>query len=41
MALKATGLAIGLAIDQGKVRSFDKQIKQYESVYLPKTTQKL
>lgn len=40
-ALGATGLAVGLAIDQGIAKDFDKQIQQYKSDYFPKVTAKL
>ncbi len=40
-ALGATGLAVGLAIDQGIAKDFDKQIQQYKSDYLPKVSAKI
>ena len=40
-ALGATGLAVGLAIDQGIAKEFDQQIQQYKSVYLPKVAEEL
>lgn len=40
-ALGATGLAVGLAIDQGIAKDFDEQIQKYKSVYLPKVAAKL
>lgn len=40
-ALGATGLAVGLAIDQGIAKDFDKQVQQYKSVYLPKVAKLL
>lgn len=40
-ALGATGLAVGLAIDQGIAKDFDRKIEQYKSVYLHNISKKL